>query len=61
MTSFAKYNIIYIREILSLNRKKFNKYIFNYKKYFITTIKKLKSKIIDLIVYIYRINKRLRD
>ena len=51
-TSLEKYNIIYIKNVLSLNRKEFNKYIINYKKYFIITIDKLRSEIIKLIIYI---------
>lgn len=57
----AKYKMSYIEKILSLNRKKFNKYINDHKNHFIVTVEKLRSEIIILIIYVHRAKKRLRD
>ena len=51
-TLLIKHNTIYIENVLSLNRKEFNKYIVNYKKYFIIIIDKLRSEIIEFIIYV---------
>ena len=60
-TSLVKVRIIYIKNTFSLNKKKFNKFIFDYKKHFIVTIEKLRNEIITLITFIYKAKKRLRD
>lgn len=57
----VKYEMFYIGEILSLNRKKFNKYINDYEDHFIVIVEKLRSEMIILIIYVYRAEKRLRD
>ena len=57
----VKVEMIYLKNVLSLSRKEFNRYIINYKKYLIVIAEKLRSKIINLIYYIYKVEKRLRD
>ena len=59
--ALVKHDMTYIKKVLSLNKKEFNKYIFNYEKHLIVTIEKLKNKMFDLIIYVHRANKRLRD
>ena len=53
--------MIYIEKSFSLNKKKFERYVINYKKYFIIMIEKLRSEMIIFIIYIYRKEKRLRN
>ena len=60
-TLLIKYDIIYIEELFSLNKKKFKRYIFNYEEHFIITIEKLKNKITIFIIYIYREKKRFKN
>ena len=60
-TNVAKKRITFIEEVLSLNCKKFNNYINNYKNHFIVIVEKLRSEMLDLAFYIYRAEKRLRD
>ena len=52
---------MYIKNTLFFNKKKFNKFIFDYKKHFIVTTEKLRSEIIILITFIYKAKKRLKD
>ena len=60
-TLLNMHDMNYIKEHLSLNRKEFDRYIINYKKHLIVTIKKLKSKMTDLANFMYRVKKRLRE
>ena len=53
--------MIYIEEILILNKKEINRYIVDHKKHLIVIVEKLKSEMISLTTYIYRIEKRLKD
>ena len=52
-TLLTKFKMNYIEKSFSLNKKKFERYVINYKEHFIVTIKKLKSEIIIFITYIY--------
>ena len=52
---------MYIENSFSLNKKKFNKFIFDYKEHFIVTIEKLRSEMIILITFIHKAKKRLRN
>lgn len=60
-TSLIKYNIIYIEESFSLNKKEFERYIFNYEKHFIVIIEKLRSEMIIFVIYVYREEKRFKN
>ena len=60
-TLLTKLKMIYIEKSFSLNKKKFERYIIDYKKYFIVMTEKLRSEMIIFITYIHREKKRLRD
>ena len=60
-TPLGKYGITFIGDSLSLNRKEFNRYIINYEEYLTVTAEKLRSEIIGLVIFIYRVEKRLKD
>ena len=60
-TPLTKLEMIYIEKSFSLNKKKFERYVIDYKEYFIITTEKLRSEMITLIIYVYREKKRLRD
>ena len=60
-TPLGKYGITFIGDSLSLNRKEFNRYIVDYEEYLIIIIKKLRSEIVGLVIFIYKVEKRLKD
>ena len=60
-TLFAKVKMMYIENTLSLNKKKFNKFILDYEKHFIITIEKLRNEITILTTFIHKAKKRLRN
>ena len=51
----------YIKKDLFLNKKEINRYILNHENHFIVTVEKLKSEMTELVAYIQRAEKRLRD
>ena len=59
--SLIKHDMFFIDDNLTLNKKKFYKYINNYEDYLIVTTKRMRSDMLNLTIFIHRAKKRLRD
>jgi len=60
-TEADKHDMTYIDDVLTLNRKKFNRYIHDHEKHLIATAEKLRSEMTTLTTYVHHADKRLRD
>ena len=57
----AKHGMSFIGEVLSLNRREFNKYVNDHEDHLTATAEKLRSEMANLASYVHRAEKRLRD
>jgi hypothetical protein len=58
-TEVDKHDMTYIDDVLTLNQKKFNKYINDHEEHFIATAEKLKSEMTTLTAYVHCTDKHL--
>ena len=59
--SLAQMKMFYIEKSLTLNRKKFNRYIKNHENHLFVIAMRLKSEMINLILFVHRVDKKLRN
>ena len=59
--SLTQVEMFYIEESLTLNRKKFNRYIKNHENHLSIIAMRLRSEMINLTLFVHRVDKKLRD
>ena len=60
-SSLIQMEMFYIEKSLTLNRKKFNRYIKNHENHLFVIAMRLRSEMTNLILFVHRVDKKLRD
>ena len=60
-TPLAKAEMSYLRDVLSLNQKEFNRYVIDHEEHLVATAEKLRGEMAGLAHFVHKAEKNLRD